>query len=87
MPPWSLKRWSFLAYIGVLTRLIMLGGLSLNWMWGLTAVMAIGMAGIGFSITHDALHGAYSSNQHVNNFVGLFFDLGGGQCIHMKNNP
>ena len=57
--------------------LIMLGGLSLNWMWGLTVVMAIGMAGIGFSITHDALHGAYSSNQNVNNFVGLFFDLVG----------
>ncbi len=57
--------------------LIMLGGLSLNWIWGLTAVMGIGMAGIGFSITHDALHGAYSSNQSINNFVGLFFDLVG----------
>ena len=54
--------------------LIMLGGLSLNWMWALAVVMGIGMAGIGFSITHDALHGAYSSNQRVNNFVGLFFD-------------
>ena len=57
--------------------LIMLGGLSLNWMWALAVVMGIGMAGIGFSITHDALHGAYSSNQRVNNFVGLFFDLVG----------
>ena len=57
--------------------LIMLGGLSLNWIWGLTVVMGIGMAGIGFSITHDALHGAYSSNQRINNFIGLFFDLVG----------
>ncbi len=56
---------------------IMLGGLGLNAMWALTAVMGIGMAGIGFSITHDALHGAYSSSTRVNNFVGLFFDLVG----------
>lgn len=57
--------------------LIMTGLFSLTQMWLLCAVMGIGMAGIGFSITHDALHGAYSSNNAVNNFLGIFFDLVG----------
>src|SRR5690625_4492430 len=38
-------------------------------LWGiafLCFVMGIGMAGIGFSISHDALHGAYSrSEEHT----------------------
>lgn len=57
--------------------LIMLGGFSVNAMWLLAFIMGTGMAGIGFSITHDALHGAYSSNQRVNNILGTFFDLVG----------
>ncbi|HCD52343.1 MAG TPA: acyl-CoA desaturase [Balneolaceae bacterium] len=57
--------------------LIMTGQFSLNVMWLLAVVMGIGMAGIGFSITHDALHGAYSSKNWVNSFFGIFFDLVG----------
>lgn len=57
--------------------LIISGQFSLPWMWFFTFVMGIGMAGIGFSITHDALHGAYSSRKFVNNILGLFFDLVG----------
>ncbi len=37
--------------------------------------MGIGMAGIGFSISHDALHGAYSSNKTINRLLGYSFDL------------
>jgi linoleoyl-CoA desaturase len=37
--------------------LIMSGLLPLSWMWFLCLVMGVGMAGIGFSVTHDALHG------------------------------
>ncbi len=37
--------------------------------------MGIGMAGIGFSVSHDALHGAYSSNNTVNKLLGYTFDL------------
>lgn len=49
-------------------------------LWGmafLCFVMGIGMAGIGFSISHDALHGAYSSNKYVNKVLGYTFDLMG----------
>ena len=55
--------------------LIMTAGFSVEVMWGLCFIMGIGMAGIGFSVAHDALHGAYSSNKTVNNILGTFFDL------------
>jgi linoleoyl-CoA desaturase len=55
--------------------LIMMGNFPLWVMWMLCIVMGIGMAGIGFSVSHDALHGAYSSNDKVNTALGLTFDL------------
>ncbi|GAA5521715.1 fatty acid desaturase [Aliifodinibius salicampi] len=55
--------------------LIMSGQLSLGAMWGLTFLMGVGMAGIGFSVSHDALHGAYSSNKYINRALGFTFDL------------
>ena len=45
--------------------LIMSGSFGIWTMAFLCFVMGIGMAGIGFSISHDALHGAYSSNKNV----------------------
>ncbi|MEX0845958.1 MAG: acyl-CoA desaturase [Balneolaceae bacterium] len=57
--------------------IIISGQFSLTVMWLLSVVMGIGMAGIGFSIAHDALHGAYSSNKKVNYLLGLTFDLMG----------
>lgn len=47
-------------------------------------VMGIGMAGIGFSISHDALHGAYSSNKKVNQLLGYTFDLMGANSYIWK---
>jgi linoleoyl-CoA desaturase len=55
--------------------LIISGQLSLSAMWFLTFLMGIGMAGIGFSVSHDALHGAYSSNSSINRALGFTFDL------------
>src|SRR5690554_1243840 len=63
-------------YIGAYA-LIISGQFSLTTMWILASVMGIGMAGIGFSISHDALHGAYSSNNTVNYILGLTFDFVG----------
>jgi linoleoyl-CoA desaturase len=47
-------------------------------MWGLTVVIGIGMAGIGFAVAHDALHGAYSDNPRINLLIGSSMDLIGG---------
>lgn len=57
--------------------LILSGQFSPAGMWLLTIVMGIGMAGIGFSVSHDALHGAYSSNPGMNKIIGYSFDLMG----------
>lgn len=57
--------------------LILTGWFSAWTMLGLAVVMGIGTAGIGFSIAHDALHGAYSSSRRVNRWVGLSFDVMG----------
>jgi fatty acid desaturase len=54
--------------------LIISGLLPLPWLWFLCFVTGIGMAGIGFSVTHDALHGAYSASPRINRLIGCFFD-------------
>lgn len=70
-------------YIGAYL-LIMLGDLSLMQMWGLSFVMGVAMAGIGFSVAHDALHGAYSTNDKVNYVLGLGFDFLGANSYIWK---
>jgi linoleoyl-CoA desaturase len=63
---------TFGAYAAILTRLLP------GWaMLGLAAVMGLGVAGIGFGIAHDALHGAYSSRPRLNRLLGFSFDLCG----------
>lgn len=53
-------------------------------MLGLAVLMGVGMAGIGFSIAHDALHGAYSSSSRVNRLLGYTFDLIGANGYMWK---
>ncbi len=53
-------------------------------MLGLAIVMGIGMAGIGFGIAHDALHGAYSSSARINTFLGLSLDVLGASSYMWK---
>ncbi len=50
-------------------------------MW---VLMGLGMAGIGFSIMHDANHGAYSKNQNINKILGYFINLVGGSSVNWK---
>lgn len=54
----------------------------------LCLVMGVGMAGIGFAVGHDALHGAYSNKAWVNRLVGYSFDLMGanGYMWRMTHN-
>lgn len=69
------KTIAMLALTFVPYALILTGWFSPWTMLGLAVVMGIGMAGCGFSISHDALHGAYSSNRRVNAALGMTFDL------------
>jgi linoleoyl-CoA desaturase len=64
--------------------LILSGLLPLWAMWAMCFVMGVGMAGIGFSVSHDALHGAYSSNKTVNRMLGLSFDMLGANGYMWK---
>lgn len=63
---------------------IMSNRLSPWMMLALCVVMGVGVAGCGFSIAHDALHGAYSSRRRVNEWLGLIFDLNGGSSYMWK---
>jgi len=53
-------------------------------MLGFAVMMGIGLAGIGFAISHDALHGAYSSNPRLNALLGRTFDLLGANGYMWK---
>jgi linoleoyl-CoA desaturase len=50
----------------------------------LAIVMGIGMAGIGFNIAHDAIHGGYSSDPRVNRALGMSFDVLGASSYMWK---
>ena len=64
--------------------LIIFGGFSLWTMLLLCVLMGVGMAGVWFSVAHDALHGAYSSNQRVNRLLGYSFDILGANGYMWK---
>lgn len=53
-------------------------------MLALAAVIGVGIAGVGFAVSHDALHGAYSENSRVNTIVGWSMDLVGGSSYLWK---
>jgi len=55
--------------------LLALGGASAWLAVGLTVSLALATAGIGFSVMHDANHGAYSRSPRVNRAVGLTLDF------------
>ena len=62
-----------------LYALIISGSFSIIQIWLLSVILGMFMAFIGFNISHDAIHGAYSSNPKVNKFIGnLSFYLIGG---------
>jgi len=63
-----------------------LGGWVTNaWlMIGIWVLLGITTAGIGFSVMHDANHGAYSRNKYVNAVLGYVINFIGGFSINWK---
>lgn len=61
---------------GVITEV---GTMMLMWV-----IMAMGIAGIGFSVMHDANHGAYSSNKQLNQALGFLLNFLGGYHINWR---
>ncbi|RYD71223.1 MAG: acyl-CoA desaturase, partial [Sphingobacteriales bacterium] len=55
--------------------LIMFGNFTPWQMFGLICLSGFSLAGVGFSVSHDALHGAYSKNTKINKLLGLTFPL------------
>lgn len=53
-------------------------------MLGMAVVIGIGIAGLGFAVAHDALHGAYSHRPWVNRALGMTFDLLGANSYMWK---
>ncbi len=64
--------------------LILSGWFSVWGMLALAILMGAGYAGLGFSVAHDALHGAYSSNATINKLLGYTFDVTGANGYMWK---
>ncbi|MBK8556954.1 MAG: acyl-CoA desaturase [Lewinellaceae bacterium] len=58
--------------------------INLPWSLPLWILMGISMAGIGMSVMHDAIHGAYAANTKVNNWMGYSLFLLGGSITTWK---
>jgi len=82
--PWGgramrLKTAVILGWFGASYGLLLAFGAASPWLAvALTMSLAFATAGIGFSVMHDANHGAYSPSPSVNRAVGFALDLIGG---------
>lgn len=64
---------------------MMLGWVTNPWAFlGLWLAMGLGAGGIGFSIMHDANHGAYSTNKYVNMALGNLMNILGANSSIWK---
>jgi len=57
---------------------IISGEFSIWAMWLMAVGLGVATAGIGFSVAHDAIHGAYFKNKNLNYLLGLSMNLIGG---------
>jgi linoleoyl-CoA desaturase len=57
-----------------------------SWLYKIPAffLMGLSVAGIGFSVMHDAAHGAYSDKDWVNNLLGYTLNIIGGNLFTWK---
>lgn len=57
---------------------ILSGAFNIWAMWLMCLGLGVATAGIGFSVAHDAIHGAYFKNKRLNYLLGLTMNLIGG---------
>lgn len=69
----------FVPYFLIVTETLPLWG-----MWLMCVVMGFGAAGIGFSVMHDANHGAYTRNKRLNEIIGYSINFVGGSAFTWK---
>lgn len=79
-----LKGLSVVAMVLVPYALLLTNRFSPWSMLALAVLIGVGIAGVGFSVSHDALHGAYSNRPGVNRLIGLSFDLIGANGYMWK---
>jgi len=71
------KTFLFLGGYFALYAVVMLAGFSLWANFGLAVAMGALAAMVGFNVSHDAIHGAYSSRKWVNDLISFSFNLVG----------
>jgi linoleoyl-CoA desaturase len=74
----------FMSIYGGLYTAILFAPFSLPVKLGLSVLLGINQAMIGFNICHDAIHGSFSSNRHVNNALSWLFNLVGASPYMWK---
>lgn len=74
----AVKAMVLLGLVAVPYLLIVTNSVAPLLMLPLAALIGLGIAGIGFAVAHDALHGSTSGNPTVNALAGLSMDLIGG---------
>jgi linoleoyl-CoA desaturase len=77
-PRMYLKTAAILLWAGASYGLLVFGAVTWWQAVLLSCSLAAAMGGIGFSIQHDANHGAYSRSATVNRLLGMTLDLMGG---------
>lgn len=70
----------FTLYLVPVVLLYAVADLSVWSVFGLYVICGLGMAGIGMSVMHDALHGSYSSWRWLNNLMGYSINLLGASA-------
>ncbi len=71
----------FVPYIFIVTGL---ASVNMVLFYALWFIMGYGIVGIGTSVMHDSNHGAYSTNRHVNSFLGSMLNLMGGYARNWR---
>jgi linoleoyl-CoA desaturase len=80
-----IKTVALIALFALPYGIVISGAVSNFWiLLGLWVVMGIATAGIGFSIMHDANHGAYSRNKNVNKALGYLMNFVGGNALNWR---